>query len=49
MGRQRAAILAGTYDAWVRSFLKSRFGARDQIPGWIIDALTAAEIQLEDK
>jgi queuine/archaeosine tRNA-ribosyltransferase len=46
MSRQRAAILNHTYDAWVRQFLTDRFGALQTTPKWIIDALTAAEIEL---
>ncbi len=47
MSRQRAAILAGTYDGWIRTFLAERFGSRDQTPPWIIEALTAAGIELQ--
>ncbi len=44
MGRQRAAILSGTYDAWVRDFLALRFAG--QTPQWILDAMAAADIDL---
>jgi queuine tRNA-ribosyltransferase len=45
MGRQRAAILAGRYDEWVREFLETRF--QGDTPGWVADALTAAGIELQ--
>ena len=44
MGRQRAAILAGRYDEWVRGFLAERFQGAP--PQWVVDALTAAGIEL---
>lgn len=46
MSRQRAAILAGTYDAWVKQFLLERFESLEATPKWIIEALKAAEIDL---
>ncbi len=44
MGRQRAAILAGCYDEWVRGFLQTRF--QGDTPQWVLEALTAAGIDL---
>ena len=46
MDQQRAAILDGSYDAWVRAFLARRFP--DGSPAWVLDALRAADIDLEE-
>lgn len=49
MDGQRAAILDGTYHAWIRRFLARRYGEPllAHVPTWIMDALRAAEVQLE--
>lgn len=45
--RMRAAVIAGTYPSFVRSFLANFFPAGD-IPGWVVDALGAAGIDVAD-
>lgn len=48
MEKQRRAVLEHTYDAWVRDFFTHRYGSRNAIPKWIIDAITAAGIDLNE-
>jgi queuine tRNA-ribosyltransferase catalytic subunit len=44
----RAAVVAGEYPAFVRAFLSRMFPAHRSVPGWAVDALAAAGIDVED-
>jgi queuine tRNA-ribosyltransferase len=43
--RMRAAVIDGTYPAFVRAFLRTMFPEGD-IPGWVLDACAAAGIDV---
>ncbi|KAM6111655.1 queuine tRNA-ribosyltransferase catalytic subunit 1 [Phoenicopterus ruber ruber] len=47
MGSIRESILARRFPAFVRRFLSTRYGARERVPAWAVEALAAAGIALD--